>query len=215
MSSQLTPNKRPHDVETDSDPNPKAKLLKITQEGIVFRVLCPANKIENVIGKENNQIPGAKVNVEETLPGCNDRVIVIANEEKEKEVKENEDTNDVEKPEPIDSSSVQKALMLVFEKMVEFNEDNNNEDTTFALKLLLPSSQVGPFLGKSGSVIKQIASETGAQIRVLPRDKLPAFASSSDEVVQVYAQFLFKQIKLKPSFIIYFIYLFCDRFLEK
>lgn len=44
---------------------------------------------------------------------------------------------------------------------------------------------MGCLLGKGGSVIKQMSAETGAQIRVLPRDKHPQCASAADEVVQI------------------------------
>ncbi|KAI3758435.1 hypothetical protein L6452_05997 [Arctium lappa] len=65
------------------------------------------------------------------------------------------------------------------------DEDHNKETTKIVVRLLVLSTQVGSLLGKSGGVIKQMASESGAQIRVLPRDKLPVCASSSDELVQI------------------------------
>ncbi|KAL8199640.1 hypothetical protein R6Q57_013208 [Mikania cordata] len=234
MSSPLVPSKRPLDQDA-AEPNRKGKLQKsdnfasqntlhkITPGNIVFRVLCNANKIGCVIGKGGNKISqirqesGAKITVEETLPGCNERVIVIAgsgNENRisgefkeisdaDKATKESQETQDDDPgkhesvaEEDVQSekvaSSLQKALMLVFERMVEGeleanggDEGHNKETTTFVLRLLVLSSQVGPLLGKSGSVIKQLASESGAQIRVLPRDKLPSCASSSDELVQI------------------------------
>ncbi|KAI3762562.1 hypothetical protein L1987_52994 [Smallanthus sonchifolius] len=234
MSSQLMPSKRPHDQDA-AEPNGKGKLqkstnftsqntsYKITPGNIVLRVLCHDNKIGSVIGKGGNKISqirqesGAKIRVEETIPGCNERVIVIAgsgndnviyNEIKEaiaadEETKENQETqdNDAGKHESTAGedlqsekvvSSLHKALMLVFERMVEGepeinggDEGHNKETTPFVVRLLVLSSQVGPLLGKSGSVIKQLASESGAQIRVLPRDKLPSCASSSDELVQI------------------------------
>lgn len=243
MSSQLTPSKRPHD-QSGSEPNGKGKLakstyftsqntsFKITPGSVVFRVLCPAAKTGSVIGKGGNKISqirqesGAKVRVEETMPGCNERVIVIAgsgneNEisnnqskdadeepieiEENKESKENQDvvdTNDAEKHKSVEgedlqsekvASSVQKALMLVFERMAEGepeinggDEDLNKDTTTFTMRLLLFSSQVGCLLGKTGGVIKQMACDSGAQIQILPKDKLPLCASSSDELVQVF-----------------------------
>ena len=42
-----------------------------------------------------------------------------------------------------------------------------------------------------GSVIKQMSAESGAQIRILPRDKLPPCASAADELVQVVLMTLF------------------------
>ncbi|XP_024969102.1 KH domain-containing protein HEN4-like isoform X2 [Cynara cardunculus var. scolymus] len=243
MSSQLTPSKRPHE-QSDSEPNGKGKLqkpayftsqntsFKITPGSIVFRVLCAASKTGSVIGKGGNKISqirldtGAKVRVEETVPGCNERVVVIAGsgieigistdqskdaDEETKETQATEETNDAEKPdgdstqkqsvagEDLQSekvaSSVQKALLLVFERMVEGEQeepemnggdaDPKKENTTIVVRLLVLSTQVGCLLGKSGGVIKQMASESGAQIRILPRDKLPLCASSSDELVQI------------------------------
>lgn len=52
------------------------------------------------------------------------------------------------------------------------------------------SGQVGCLLGKGGSVIKQMSAESGAQIRILPRDKLPICASPSDELVQVIKHYI-------------------------
>ncbi|KAK1441405.1 hypothetical protein QVD17_07269 [Tagetes erecta] len=228
------PNKRPHEQDA-AEPNGKGKLQKFTNfttentshkktpGSIVFRVLCHDNKIGSIIGKGGNKISqirqesGAKIKVEDTIPGCDERVVVIAgsgtengvsNDVKEvidadEETKANQEIgdNDAGKQETVAgedlqsenvSSSLQKALMLVFERMVEGESDigggdeaHEKETTTFVVRLLVLSSQVGPLLGKSGNVIKQMASESGAQIRVLPRDKLPSCASSSDELVQI------------------------------
>ncbi|KAI3508945.1 hypothetical protein L1887_23967 [Cichorium endivia] len=65
------------------------------------------------------------------------------------------------------------------------DEDSNKEAVEFVFRLLVLSTQVGCILGKSGGVIKQMASESGAQIKILPKDKLPACASSSDELIQI------------------------------
>ncbi|KAL0325319.1 UNVERIFIED_CONTAM: hypothetical protein Sradi_5101200 [Sesamum radiatum] len=64
-------------------------------------------------------------------------------------------------------------------------DDENSKQSSSVVRLLVFSGQVGCLLGKAGSVIKQMSSESGAQIRILPKDKLPACASSSDELVQI------------------------------
>ncbi|GMI77298.1 hypothetical protein like AT1G51580 [Hibiscus trionum] len=90
-----------------------------------------------------------------------------------------------------ETSCVQKALLLVFERMIESERgsDGVEEETvksfTMVLRLLVLSGQVGCLFGKGGSVIKQMSAESGAQIRILPRDKLPACASALDELVQI------------------------------
>lgn len=89
------------------------------------------------------------------------------------------------------NSAIRKAISLVFERMVEGVEEmsegdeESNKSSTLVFRLLILTTQVGCLLGKGGSVIKRMAAESGAHIRILPKDKLPACASGSDEIVQV------------------------------
>ncbi|RDX79416.1 RNA-binding KH domain-containing protein RCF3, partial [Mucuna pruriens] len=88
-------------------------------------------------------------------------------------------------------SAVKKAIALVFERMVEGVEEisevdeESNKSSSFVFRLLVLTTQVGCLLGKGGSVIKRMSAESGAQIRILPRDKLPACALAPDEIVQI------------------------------
>ncbi|KAL5847136.1 hypothetical protein ACOSQ3_010660 [Xanthoceras sorbifolium] len=238
MSVLLTPSKRSHD-QNHTDSNGKGKWQKLTgnysqnqslkssHSGTIFRVLCPVSKIDSILGQDGSitsqicQETGVKIRVEETVPGCDETVLRIADSDKEpivniEQSKEDggDDTNVAEEGDnnkkedgqnheekesvPMDDSNfaketsdVQKALLLVFESFVEAEpetdggDEDSNKSSTFVLRLLVLSSQVGCVLGKGGSVIKQMSAESGAQIRVLPRDKLPTCASASDEVVQI------------------------------
>ncbi|XP_043713044.1 RNA-binding KH domain-containing protein RCF3-like [Telopea speciosissima] len=171
-----------------------------------------------IIVSQIRQETGAKVRVEEMVSGCDEQVIVIVGSDKETEAsseqskegeadnvaeesdeaKEDEENNESKESSPAEdlqsekaTSSVQKALLLVFERMVEGEPDNDEDDeeskktSSFVIRLLVLSSQVGCILGKGGSVIKQMAAESGAQIRILPRDKIPLCASPADELVQL------------------------------
>ncbi|CAK9173895.1 unnamed protein product [Ilex paraguariensis] len=236
MSVQLTPSKRPYD-RNFAEPNGRGKWQKLgafssqnppwkmLPGSTVFRLLCPTSKIGSVIGKGGDiisqirQDTGAKVRVEETVPGCDERIIVVMGVDKEseinseqkkadgKETKTTEDGDDADEngednvdnqSVPVEdsqskksTSSVQKALLLVFQRIAEGDSEmdggveESNKSATVAVRLLVFSFQVGCLLGKGGSVIKQMSSETGAQIRILPRDKLPPCASSTDELVQI------------------------------
>ncbi|KAL0352227.1 UNVERIFIED_CONTAM: KH domain-containing protein HEN4 [Sesamum calycinum] len=240
MSAQVTPAKRPHDSSV-AEVSGKRKWQKSSALGSdnapflgsssskIVRLLCPASKIGGIIGKGGGTISqirqetGAKVRVEETVPGCDERVIIIVGSDKDDEVvaqqvkaevKEKKSSEPGENPEHLETdekqagmvddprsekekatSSIQKALLVVFDKMVdglsETNEgdDENSKQSSSVVRLLVFSGQVGCLLGKAGSVIKQMSSESGAQIRILPKDKLPACASSSDELVQVTGEF--------------------------
>ncbi|CAA0806819.1 RNA-binding KH domain-containing protein [Striga hermonthica] len=234
MSTQVTPSKRPHD-QTLTELSGRTKWQKSSvsdnvspagpSSSRVIRVLFSASKVGGIIGKGGSTISqirqetGAKVRVEESIPGCDERVIIITGSGKDKESvseqvktesKETESHEKCEEPEEHgeadekqavpddsrsenekDSSSVQKALLVVFGKMVDILSDKNEGDEesinsiTFVVRLLVFSGQVGSLLGKAGSVIKQMSSESGAHIRILPKDKLPSCASSSDELVQI------------------------------
>ncbi|KAG6402617.1 hypothetical protein SASPL_134819 [Salvia splendens] len=236
MSAQVTPAKRPLDQSpTDGSGRRKWQKSAALGSGVapfnatpskVIRVLCPASKIGGMIGKGGSNISqirqetGAKVRVEETVPGCDERVIIIVALDKAKEMTseqvkdENEETKIPESDEnreedgegnkeqdgPVDdsksdkdkeNSAVQKALLVVFDKMVDVfaetkeGEEESKKPSSSVVRLLVFSGQVGCLLGKAGSVIKQMSSESGAQIRILPKDKLPSCASSSDELVQI------------------------------
>uniref|UniRef100_A0A2P2JPW7 K Homology domain-containing protein n=1 Tax=Rhizophora mucronata TaxID=61149 RepID=A0A2P2JPW7_RHIMU len=237
MSTRLTPSKRPHDRKS-AESNGKGKWPKTSSTDSfnqpsksspgngVLRLLCPAAKTDSLFGKDGAVISqicqetGAKVSVEETVAGCDERVILIAGLQKDIEV----NTKQSKEPGDIDASvaeegdeqkdldkdvehkeivaaedskavqetlSLQKALLLVFERMVkaepeaDAREEENKMSSTVLLRLLVLSSQVGRILGKGGSVVKQMSAESGAQIRILPRDKLPLCASASDELVQI------------------------------
>ncbi|XP_022853271.1 KH domain-containing protein HEN4-like isoform X1 [Olea europaea var. sylvestris] len=239
MSVQLMPVKRSYD-RNPRELNGRGKWQKSTAFGAdnsalrgspaknVIRLLCPASKIGAVIGKgggiisQIRQETGAKVQIEDTFPGCDERVIVIVGSDKENEVgsghgkadgeeniitgkgDEGNDTdehgeNDEDKQSVLVEdaqsenvvSSVHKALLLVFERIIDGEskmderDEGGNKVPSSVLRLLVFSSQVGGLLGKAGSVIKQMSSDSGAQIRILPRDKLPSCASSSDELVQI------------------------------
>lgn len=236
MSVPLTPSKRAHD-RNPAEPNGKGKWQKSTgsyshnqssrpsSSCNVLRVLCPASRTVSLGGdgfvSQIQQETGATVKVEETVSGCDERVIVITDSDKETEVsaepskdasevtnaddkgdetKEHGKNDDNIETVPAEHNiskseratpSLQKALLLIYDRIVESEPDANegheesNKSKTYVLRLLVLTTQVGCLLGKGGSVIKQMSSESGAQIRILPRDKLPSCASSSDELVQV------------------------------
>eukprot|EP00249_Psilotum_nudum_P022602 c28578_g2_i1 orf=255-1562(+) len=90
-----------------------------------------------------------------------------------------------------DVSPAQEALFRVHSRIFE-SEPSHEQDidehdaaTKISTRLLVPTSQVGCLLGKKGKIIEKMRQESGARIRVLPRDQLPGCALPSDEVVQI------------------------------
>ncbi|CAO2209311.1 unnamed protein product [Urochloa humidicola] len=100
MASCMTPSKRPFQ-KNSSDHNGRGKWqktkhssshksqLKIDPGVPVFRILCPASKTGNVIGKEGSiiakirQETGVKIRVDKQFLGCDERVVFILATEKD------------------------------------------------------------------------------------------------------------------------------------
>ncbi|KAF2324206.1 hypothetical protein GH714_010007 [Hevea brasiliensis] len=202
MSTALTPSKRPHDrnlTETNGKGrwqktaglNSPNQSMKSSSNGVVFRILCPASKTGSIIGKggaiisQIRQETGAKVRIEETVPGCDERVVVIVGSDKYIEVNIEQNGEDGDKNANVAEEGDEKKDSVEAEPEKAGGNEEDNKPSMSILRLLVLSSQVGCLLGKGGSVIKQMSAESGAQIRILPRDKLSMCASPADELVQI------------------------------
>ncbi|KAF3786460.1 Flowering locus K-like proteiny domain [Nymphaea thermarum] len=153
-----------------------------------FRILCPEVKTAGVIGKGGSiikslrQETGAWINVQQLVPGDDERVIEIT---------------DVRSREPDGSispySPAQEALRMIHDRILNWDDDlaapsagGPPGGNRIATRLVVPRSHVGCLLGKGGKIIEQMRQETNSHIRILPRDHhLPRCVSQSDELVQV------------------------------
>ncbi|KAK6913500.1 K Homology domain, type 1 [Dillenia turbinata] len=165
----------------------------------VYRILCPSRKIGGVIGKGGSIVKAlreetqAKITVADSVPGSDERVIIIYSPPnkvpKNHDIVGNSPGDEVEKMEP--HCAAQDALLKVHDRIVEedlfggIKFEDDNESMIVTARLLVPNNMVGCVLGKKGDVIQRLRSETGASIRVLPPDHLPTCAMSTDELVQV------------------------------
>lgn len=238
MSAPLTPSKRSRDrssvksngkgkwQKSSGSRSRRNQSFKLSPGYAVFRVLFPVSRIDSLVGRDGDGLSkireetGVEIRVEDTIPGCDERIAVIGGSNQETEVnpekkskednknseveendgdiaklkkKEDKDSPPVEdaKQKEVTHSQLRKALFLVSEKIFDEEPEADGTDVegdklpTFILRLLVLSSQVGCLLGKGGSVVKQMSSDSGAQIRILPRDKLPPFVATNVELVQV------------------------------
>ncbi|KAF3794007.1 KH domain-containing protein [Nymphaea thermarum] len=151
-----------------------------------FRLLCPSALVGGVIGKSGSVIQlfrqetGALIRVEEAVPGCDERVILVVAATKKKENNAAEGEREV--------SVAQDALVRVFDRVLKVEDEKpaaGGTGSTVTCRLLASTGQVGGVMGKGGKVVARIRKETGAKIRVLPLEQLPACASPSDELIQI------------------------------
>jgi predicted RNA-binding protein YlqC (UPF0109 family) len=164
----------------------------------IYRILCPVKKIGSVLGRGGDVVKTlreetkSKIRVADSIPGADERVIIIFNyqnhSEQADEAAENISSDGLGSMKP--HCSAQDALLKIHDKIVadEFHngvadkESESADDVT--ARILVQGNQVGCLLGKGGSIIQQLRNDTGAGIRVLPSENLPLCALRSDELVQ-------------------------------
>ncbi|XAR74048.1 hypothetical protein NMG60_11008210 [Bertholletia excelsa] len=214
---------------------PHPSSLKLSAGETLFRVLCPATKTGGVIGKGGAIIrqvrdeTGARIRIDDSVPGCEERVILIIADANRKggpsaiEAKNSSEIVDATGEESANSSSnwntedegspAQQALVRVFERILKVDEERSGillesekaeekkegggniaagaaPHGQVACRLLAPSNQVGCVLGRGGKIVEKIRHDSGAQVRVLPRDQIPVCASPGDELIQITGNFL-------------------------
>lgn len=164
----------------------------------VYRIICQSKKIGSVIGKGGNIVKAlreetqAKITVSDSVPGSDERVITISSPS-DKQAKRHSayDGRQVERDYDVlePRCAAQDALLKVHDRIVEEDlggaQKSHGSETVASARLLVSNHMVGCLLGRKGDVIQRLRSETGANIRVLPADHLPACAMSNDELVQV------------------------------
>ncbi|KAL6659446.1 hypothetical protein ACP70R_003486 [Stipagrostis hirtigluma subsp. patula] len=138
---------------------------------LVFRVLCPGDKIGLVIGrgggtiKSIRQESGARIDVDDAKNDKEESIITITSTEATDDVK----------------SAGVEAVLLLQAKINDHDEDRMN------LRLLVPAKVIGCLIGKGGSIVNDMRKKTRADIRISKGDK-PRRASSSDELVEVFGE---------------------------
>ncbi|KAL7609365.1 hypothetical protein Lser_V15G12503 [Lactuca serriola] len=188
MEDNIRSFKRPHNPIFENNINKRGKFSDQFSETsnsseTLYRILCHSRKIGSVIGKGGVIIKAlreetqAKITIDDSIPGSEERVVIIYSPSTKKPVTHN-DMNL--------QCAAQDALLKVHDKILE--EDINNNEKLVTTRILVPNNMVGCLLGKKGDVIQRLRSETRANIRILPSDQLPVCALSTDELVQISAK---------------------------
>ena len=181
MSSNSS-NKRPPDPATPPG-NGTAKRRHVPPDTI-FRIACPASKTAELAAVSAD---GVKILVDESAPPLSDheRLLLIIAAPTEQPPISATDCDEAE------ASPAQLALVRVFERIVEAEEHGNqNSNSTVSFRLVAPSYQVGCVVGRGGKIVERIRQESGASVRVLPKDQVP-LPPPGDEFIQVCAFSLF------------------------
>ncbi|CAN4126798.1 unnamed protein product [Withania somnifera] len=179
----LPPIKRGGDAGGGGDPT------TVLQPGQAhFRLLCHVNTAGGVIGNSGSLIKqleaqtGCKIRFEEPLPNCQERVVnVIGDSIINRKIDMSYDVDGKDIVEVVGVSRAQEGLIRVYERVLEI-EGNGG---AVGCRLLGISGQIGALMGKGGVIVDGIRKNTGAKIKVLKKDQLPACAVPEEELIQI------------------------------
>ncbi|WVZ21527.1 hypothetical protein V8G54_008849 [Vigna mungo] len=142
-------------------------------EELVFRVLCPVERVDRIIGESGGIVEflqnevGVDVKVTDPVGGSDEQIVIITSEEG-----------------PDDELfPAQEALLHIQTRIVDLILDKDNTITT---RLVVPSNEIECLDGKDAT-LSEIRRLTGANIQILPRDELPPCVAKTDELVQAEA----------------------------
>ncbi|KAK9078418.1 hypothetical protein SSX86_002475 [Deinandra increscens subsp. villosa] len=196
--------------------NPFRASIKLAPGETLFRILCPASKTGGLIGKggaiirQFREETGAKIRIDEPIPGSEERVILIVAADSNPKNSNNNNNDDSVESRGEESGSLnaeespaQKALVRVFERILKVDEERskmskeesenggeeNSGEGPVVCRLLVASHQIGCVLGRGGKIIEKIRQDSGAQVRVLPKDQIPDCAVPGDELIQMVGKF--------------------------
>lgn len=177
LSTHLAGNKSAYlssqssDYAIESSKAPFTENLDFYYGELVFRILCPVNKINVVVGDSNgimellqNEI-GVDVKVADHIAGTDEQIIIISS---------------VEGPDN-ELFPAQEALLHIQTRIVDLVPEKENIITT---RLLVQSDEVG-YLGGRDGLSCEMRKINGANVQILPKEELPAVASESDEILQI------------------------------
>nr|CAD1836254.1 unnamed protein product [Ananas comosus var. bracteatus] len=107
---------------------------------------------------------GASIQVEDTDPEAEERVIIISS----KEV-----------PSDPTSPTIEALLLL------QSRTSTTSEKGVVTTRILVPSGKVGCILGERGSIITEMRRRTRADIRLFSKEDKPKYTSANEELVQI------------------------------
>ncbi|PWZ05198.1 RNA-binding KH domain-containing protein RCF3 [Zea mays] len=160
----------PPGYEFDSNDGKVIEHPDILYDDIIFRILCPNDKVDNLVATNDGILEmlqadvGVDVRLSDIIAGSDERVVIITSREGPDH----------------ELFPAQEAVLHIQTHIVDLGPDKDNIITT---RLLVPSSEIACFDGREGS-LSDIQRQTSANVQILPKEDLPLCALESDELIQ-------------------------------
>ncbi|PNY18013.1 KH domain-containing protein at4g18375-like protein, partial [Trifolium pratense] len=153
----------------DQGAAPVADDGQLFYEDLVFRVLCPVDRVDRIVGESDGIMDillntvGVNVKVADPVAGSDEQIVIITSEEGPNH----------------NMFPAQEALLHIQSHIVDLDKDN-----IITTRLVVPSSDIECLDGENAS-LSEIARLAGASIQILPREELPPCVAKTDELVQI------------------------------
>ncbi|XP_032599345.1 poly(rC)-binding protein 3 isoform X4 [Drosophila grimshawi] len=153
---------------------------------LTIRLIMQGKEVGSIIGKKGEIVnrfreeSGAKINISDG--SCPERIVTVSGT----------------------TSAIFAAFTLITKKFEEFNDVGKVGKTQIPIRLIVPASQCGSLIGKSGSKIKEIRQNTGCSIQVasemLPNstERAVTLSGSAEQITQCIYQICLVMLESPP-----------------
>ncbi|XP_017102535.2 poly(rC)-binding protein 3 isoform X10 [Drosophila bipectinata] len=174
----------------DNNTSSSAGGASIKQEDpsvtLTIRLIMQGKEVGSIIGKKGEIVnrfreeSGAKINISDG--SCPERIVTVSGT----------------------TNAIFSAFTLITKKFEEFNDVGKVGKTQIPIRLIVPASQCGSLIGKSGSKIKEIRQTTGCSIQVasemLPNstERAVTLSGSAEQITQCIYQICLVMLESPP-----------------
>ncbi|KAL7734288.1 hypothetical protein ACLKA6_010631 [Drosophila palustris] len=174
------------DNNTSSSASGAPLKLEDPSVTLTIRLIMQGKEVGSIIGKKGEIVnrfreeSGAKINISDG--SCPERIVTVSGT----------------------TSAIFSAFTLITKKFEEFNEVGKVGKTQIPIRLIVPASQCGSLIGKSGSKIKEIRQTTGCSIQVasemLPNstERAVTLSGSAEQITQCIYQICLVMLESPP-----------------
>ncbi|XP_020813520.1 poly(rC)-binding protein 3 isoform X8 [Drosophila serrata] len=153
---------------------------------LTIRLIMQGKEVGSIIGKKGEIVnrfreeSGAKINISDG--SCPERIVTVSGT----------------------TNAIFSAFTLITKKFEEFNDVGKVGKTQIPIRLIVPASQCGSLIGKSGSKIKEIRQTTGCSIQVasemLPNstERSVTLSGSAEQITQCIYQICLVMLESPP-----------------
>ncbi|XP_069967635.1 poly(rC)-binding protein 3 isoform X10 [Bactrocera oleae] len=153
---------------------------------LTIRLIMQGKEVGSIIGKKGEIVnrfreeSGAKINISDG--SCPERIVTVSGT----------------------TSAIFSAFTLITKKFEEFSDVGKVGKTQIPIRLIVPASQCGSLIGKSGSKIKEIRQSTGCSIQVasemLPNstERAVTLSGTAEQITQCIYQICLVMLESPP-----------------